>query len=46
MRWTASGGQAILTFRSLAINDQFNEAWYKMMKIEEEKRVSKWEMAA
>lgn len=31
MRWSESGGQAILTFRAIVSNGQFNEAWRLLM---------------
>ncbi len=34
MRWGHTGGQAILTFRALLINGQFNEAWSRLMSLE------------
>lgn len=38
MRWSDAGGQAILTFRTLVINRQFNDAWSRLMSIENEDR--------
>jgi hypothetical protein len=38
MRWSDPGGQAILTFRALLINDQFNEAWSTLMRLETKDR--------
>ena len=34
MRWKLAGGQAILTLRQYAANDDFNNAWDKIMRLE------------
>lgn len=42
MRWKRDGGQAILTLRQWAANDQFNEAWDRLREIEAANSRAAW----
>lgn len=42
MRWKHAGGQAILTFRQWAVNDQFNEAWDLLRELQAANTQAAW----
>jgi hypothetical protein len=46
MHWSQAGGQAILTFRHHAANDQFNAAWVLLMEREAQNERNNWALAA
>ena len=45
MRWKRAGGQAILTLRQWAANDQFNQGWELLRNIEAANNQAAWAQA-